>query len=251
MKKAVILFAAALLCLAGTQVQAQKQIGGDKNLEFQFSPLGGNPIGINGLRFRLFNSENSAIRVNFFLGSSTITDVISQEGAINAESPVSPMLQSYDRAFDFTIRPGYEIHFDGTDRLSPYVGAEIDFGVGSTSTETEKWSLDNLTDLSVGKNVVWSETEGNSYTRLGINLLAGFDYYFTDNLYLGAELGFGFSNTSFGDDTFEVSNTAAWSYGFSGGATLGEDLPAAVVNGSEFNVGPTVNGRIRLGFLIN
>jgi opacity protein-like surface antigen len=251
MKKAVILFAAALLCLAGTQVQAQKQIGGDKNLEFQFSPLGGNPIGINGLRFRLFNSETSAIRVNFFLGSSTITDVINQEGELSAESPVSPMLQSYDRAFDFTIRPGYEIHFEGTDRLSPYVGAEIDFGMGSTSMETEKWGADQLSDPVPGKFVVWSETDKTSFTRFGINLLAGFDYYFADNLYLGAELGFGFSSTTFGDDTFEVSNTAAWSFENSFGTTLDDDLPAAVVNGSEFNVGPTVNGRIRLGFLIN
>jgi len=251
MKKAVILLGAALLCLAGTQVQAQKQIGGDKNLEFQFAPLGGNPIGINGIRFRLFNSETSAIRVNFFLGSSTVTDVIAQEGSINAANPVSPMLQEYDRAFDFTLRPGYEIHFEGTDRLSPYVGAEIDFGMGSMSTETEKWGLDNLTDLSVGKNVVWTETHKSSYTRFGINLLAGFDYYFADNLYLGAELGYGFATTNIGDDVVEVSNQAAWSYENSFGTTLGDDLPAPVVKGSEFNVGPTVNGRIRLGFLIN
>lgn len=251
MKKAVILFAAALLCLASTEVQAQKQIGGDKNLEFQFSPLGGNPIGINGLRFRLFNSETSAIRVNFFLGSSTITDVNTQEGAISAESPVSPMLQTYDRSFDFTIRPGYEIHFDGTDRLSPYIGAEIDFGMGSMSTETEKWGADQLSDPVPAKFVVWSETEKSSFTRFGINLLAGFDYYFADNLYLGAELGFGFSSTSFGDDEFEVSNAAAWSFENSFGTALNDDIPPAIVNGSEFHVGPTVNGRIRLGFLIN
>lgn len=240
---------AALLCLASADVFAQKQIGGDKNLEFQFAPLGGNPIGINGIRFRMFNSETSAIRVNLFVGSSTMEDVVSQEGELNMEDPTSPELRSWDRTFDFSIRPGYEIHFDGTDRLSPYVGAEIDFGMGNTSTETENWSLDQLDDTSLGKNVVWTDTDKNSYTRFGLNLLAGFDFYFADNLYLGAEMGFGFSSTNYGDDVFEVSNQAAWSIMATN--TVDADLPDPIVNGSEFNLGPNVNGRIRLGFLIN
>lgn len=240
---------AALLCLAGTDVLAQKQIGGDKNIEFQFAPLGGNPIGINGIRFRMFNSETSAIRVNLFVGSSTIENVIQQEGALNAEDPTSPELREWDRTFDFSIRPGYEIHFDGTDRLSPYAGAEIIFGMGNTSTETESWGLDQLDDLSLGKNVVWNETNKNSFTQFGLNLLAGFDFYFADNLYLGAEMGFGFVSTNIGDDVVEVSNQAAWSIANSN--TVDSDLPDPVVNGSQFDLGPNVNGRIRLGFLIN
>lgn len=249
MKKVIYFFAAALLCLAGVnEAQAQKQMGGEKNLEFNFAPLGGNPIGVNGIRFRYFNSESSALRVNLFVGSSTTTTVTAQEGEFSPEDPTSPLLQSYDRAFDLTIRPGYEIHFEGTDRLSPYVGAEIDFGIGNTSTENENWGAQDPDD-SPGDFVVWTDTTKDPYTRFGLNLLAGFDFYFADNVYLGAEFGYGFSVMSMGDTTVETDNQSAW-----GLNTLGDpdaDLPDPTVNGSQFNVGPNVNGQIRLGFLFN
>ncbi len=250
MKKAIILAAAALFCVTGIDVQAQKQIGGDKNIEFQFAPLGGNPISISGIRFRTFLDESSAFRVNLFVGSQTDKTVLFQEGEISAEDPTSPILYSYDRMFDLTIRPGYEIHFDGTDRLSPYVGAELDFGIGRMSVEDESWGpndVDNVVEPE--QYVVWTETAKDGFTRFGLNLLAGFDFYFADNLYLGAEMGFGFSNTSMSDSTIEVSDQTA--YNLANGNDAEEDLPAAVVNGSTFNVGPTVNGLIRLGFLIN
>lgn len=252
MKKAIILAAAALFCVTGIDVQAQKQIGGDKNIEFQFAPLGGNPISISGIRFRTFLDESSAFRVNFFVGSSTDKTVTSQEGDLSIEDPTSPALYMYDRTFDLTIRPGYEIHFDGTDRLSPYIGAEIDFGIGRMSTEQEFWSpndIDNVFELD--KNVVWTQTDKDGFTRIGLNLLAGFDFYFADNIYLGAEMGFGFSSTSMADSTVEFSDNAAWSLQASGGTDAELDPPAAIENGSSFNVGPTVNGLIRLGFLIN
>lgn len=250
MKKAIILAAAALFCVTGIDVQAQKQIGGDKNLEFQFAPLGGNPISISGIRFRTFLDESSAFRVNFFVGSSTDKTVSFQEGELSFEDPTSPILYSYDRSFDLTIRPGYEIHFDGTDRLSPYVGAELDFGIGRTSTEDEAWGPNDVDNIGQDdKNVVWTTTNKDGFTRFGLNLLAGFDFYFADNLYLGAEMGFGFSNTSMADSTVETSDLTAYNLVNTGDPEA--DLPAAIVNGSTFNVGPTVNGLIRLGFLIN
>lgn len=256
MKKVAFFIAAALLCLAGTnEVQAQKQIGGDKNIEFQFSPLGGNPIGINGIRLRLFNSESSAIRINVFVGSSTDKTVNTEEGALSEEEPVSPILYDYDRMFDLTIRPGYEIHFDGTDRLSPYVGAEVDFGIGNVSTESESWSAnddDNFGELE--QYVTWSQTRTQRYTRFGLNLVAGFDFYFADNVYLGAEMGFGFSNTSWADEELETTDDVA--YNLANFNEPAADLPAPGAGdladqSRSFNVGPTVNGQVRLGFLIN
>lgn len=249
MKKVIYFFAAALICLAGVnEAQAQKQAGGEKNLEFNFAPLGGNPIGVNGIRFRYFMDESSALRVNLFVGSSNTTEVKAQEGALSAEDPTSPMLETYDRMFDLTIRPGYEIHFDGTDRLSPYVGAEIDFGIGNTSFEEQFWGPSDADD-SPGDFVTWSQTETNPYTRFGLNLLAGFDFYFADNVYLGAEFGYGFSVMSMGDTTIETDNQSAWGLANAGDADA--DLPDPTVNGSQFNVGPNVNGQIRLGFLFN
>ncbi|NQX90688.1 MAG: outer membrane beta-barrel protein [Flavobacteriales bacterium] len=248
MKKAILIAAAALFMVCG--VQAQKQTGGENNLEVQFTPLGGSPISINGLRFRRFTSETTALRVNLFVGASTDRSVTAQEGEFSPEDPVSPVLYMYDRTFDLTIRPGYEIHFDGTDRLSPYVGAEIDFGIGSMSTEEEFWSADdedNVGDLD--QFVTWSSTTKDGYVRFGLNLIAGFDFYFADNIYLGGELGFGFANTSMRDTEIETDNQNAW--GLANAGDEGADLPDPTENGSMFNVGPTVNAAIRLGFLFN
>lgn len=242
-----MIVAAALLTVGS--VSAQKQTGGENNLEVNFTPLGGSPISINGLRFRKFTSESSAVRVNVFIGSSSDKTVKAQEGELNPEDPTSPVLYMWDRSFDLTIRPGYEIHFDGTDRLSPYVGAELDFGIGSTSTEEEFWSSDSPTEFDPEDNVVWSGTDKDGYVRIGLNLLAGFDFYFADNIYLGGELGFGFANTSMRDSEFETDNQQAWSVFATGDDD--SDLPDPIENGSTFNVGPTVNGAIRLGFLFN
>lgn len=247
MKKAIMIVAAALLMVSG--VQAQKQTGGEHNLELNFTPLGGTPFAINGLRYRQFTSENSALRVNVFVGSSSDKTVKAQEGELSSEDPTSPVLYMWDRSFDLTIRPGYEMHFDGTDRLSPYVGAEVDFGIGSMSMEEEFWSPDDPTATSLSDNVQWSETQKDGYVRFGLNLLAGFDFYFADNVYVGGELGFGFSNMSMRDSEVEATNQQAW-----GLLRVGDedaDLPDPVENGSTFSVGPTVNGAIRCGFLFN
>lgn len=275
MRKVVFLFAAALFCLAGTDVQAQKQIGGDKNFEFNFAPLGGNPIGINGIRFRYFNSETSAIRATIFVGGMRSEDPYADVDAIEFELgdqtyTNGERLNDINSSFDFTIRAGYEKHFDGTDRVSPYIGGEIDFGSGNSKTTQERFTL---TGTQEGDNIVasapvlWELTETTPYTRFGVNAVAGFDFYFADNVYLGAELGFGFSRTNTGDSEFEFDNDNAYFYGISNGTSItaangddsefyspggdGNAIDIPTLNGTSQAWGPTVNGQIRLGVLIN
>lgn len=247
MKKAIFLFAATLMFVSG--VTAQKQIGGDKNVEMNFSPLGGNPISINGIKIRMFNSENSAIRLSLFVGSSSDKTVLAQEGEISSENPTSPILYQTDKTFDFSIRPGYEIHFDGTDRLSPYVGAELLFGMGTTSSEKENWNNNDFNNDGEIDGETWTTTNKDSFTNFGLNALFGFDWYFSDNVYLGAEMGFGFTSTSYGDSKMEISDVGI--YNQTNGLDPDTDPPAATVNGSGFQLGPNVNGAIRLGVLIN
>ena len=63
MKKSILFLALALL-MSIDYATAQKQVGSDKNVEFTFAPLGGNPIGIQGIRLRSFNSDGTgAIRL--------------------------------------------------------------------------------------------------------------------------------------------------------------------------------------------
>lgn len=78
---------------------------------------------------------------------------------------------------------GAEKHFKGTDKLSPYVGADLAYGMGNT---TEKWEKFD----GSGYSSDYTRSDKNSGSSLGLNLVAGTDYYFAQNFYLGLELGF-------------------------------------------------------------
>lgn len=49
--------------------------------------------------------------------------------------------------------------------------------------------------------------ENRAYTELGIGALAGVDYYFARNIYLGVEVGYGFSRYSYGKVEETLNNT--------------------------------------------
>jgi len=217
MKKSLLLAAAALLL--GTAVNAQdvyKQTGGERNLEFLFAPLGGSPIGINGIKYRSFTSATSAWRVAAFAGFNSSTD-----NSLVGETE----LKDVSSEFTISVRPGIERHFAGTDRLSPYYGAEalVDFT-----------SSNDKSEFLVGDDVEEGTTTNGSI-GFGLNAIAGVDFYFADNIYLGAELGLGFGFTSEFDTKSE--------------STVEGTDTVETPNGSSLNIGPNVVGAIRLGFL--
>ncbi len=202
----------ALVATSVAGANAQKFQGGEKNLELNFSPLSDNPIAIDGIRFRMFNSESSAIRVGFSISGQKNVDVYSPQfvaiGAGSNGSDVTiPDLLETNKSFGFSIRPGYEKHFAGTDRLSPYVGAELAFSM-ERSTLTREFHDGNTaeSDDAPEQRQVWDMSVTTGSSTLGLNALAGFDFYFTDNLYLGAEITLGLNRTSYRDRETEASN---------------------------------------------
>lgn len=228
MKKKVLLIAAiaaGVFTTSNVNAQDFKPAGGEKNVEVNFTPMGNAPISINNLRFRYFSSSDMAFRVGFSVSSSsTTTPDVKNQGTSNETE-----LEDKSSTFGLSINPGIEKHFEGTDRLSPYVGAVLNFSMLSTKDVDEE--LDGVTATSSYE----SETTGGS-TTFGLNLVLGTDWYISKHLYLGTEVGFGFSTTSIGDD--EVTN-----------ATGPDTETVTTVNGSSFNLGPNFNSAIRLGFL--
>ncbi len=271
MKKKIFFLALALTATTG--LFAQKQTGGEKNIEVQFSPLSGNPLSTNGIRFRMFNSESSAIRIGFGLGGDRVTTVRAQATeAIGStgQTVAVDALYDYESSFNFSIRPGYEMHFDGTDRLSPYVGAELLFGIGRNSFEREFWG-GNAADARVENYSVFSLTRTEGTTTVGLNAIAGVDYYIADNLYLGVELGFGLSRTTLRDVEVEIGDETSFLY--TDAASADDNFSDVVFveiadNGSRsvgtreivgdgsgdwrnFNWGTVMQSTIRLGWLFN
>ncbi len=272
MKK--IIFVLAIALIAGTTANAQKQQGGEKNFEVQFSPLGGSPVGINGLRLRMFNSESSAIRIGFGIGGSNATTVNRQQvttSGSDGKKVVLPELYDMDKSFNFSIRPGYEMHFAGTDRLSPYVGGEIIFAIGSQTLTREFNNANNADDTTKPeKYVTWEMSRKMGTTTFGLNAVAGVDFYFADNIYLGAEIGFGFQSMKYKDLETTASSNDAYKYSTgTSGAQEDSDFDQAHMNDDNTAIeydtiigdgsgkykntgwGPTFQSTLRLGWLFN
>ncbi|NEN24610.1 hypothetical protein G3O08_13965 [Cryomorpha ignava] len=227
MKKVLIIAAAALFIGSAANAQdVMKQTGGEQNLEVLFAPLGGSPIGINGIKYRKFTSATTAIRATVFLGFNSTTDK-----TLGGGTDFEDELKTVNTSFDLSIRPGIEKHFLGTDRLSPYYGAEALIGFGTESTKDDQvYGAEN--------EIETVKLSSQGMLTLGVNGIAGVDFYFADNIYLGAELGFGIQYEIQMEEKVESLNTS------NGDINSGE-----VPGGSSFNVGPNVVGAIRLGFL--
>lgn len=225
MKKRVLLIAAiaaGVFTTSSLKAQDFKPAGGEKNIEVNFAPfdnVNNNPISINNLKFRYFMDSKTALRIGFSVSSSSTTN-------IQLLGPNQIEVEGTNSSFGFSINPGIEKHFEGTDRLSPYVGAELNFASISSSSTQE--ALNGAEDAIAGE----SETTNGSMT-LGLNLLIGADWYFSKHIYLGTEIGFGFATTNQADTEF----------------TPVTGPKVSTPNGSSFNLGPNFNNRIRVGFL--
>jgi Putative OmpA-OmpF-like porin family len=230
MKKVIFFFAMALVTTSGAY--AQKFQGGEKNIEVEFTPLSGNPVSLNGIRFRMFNSETSAIRIGLILNNNKVTTVNTQQTKTQSSDNkviILPELYDYETSSNIGLSAGYEMHFTGTDRLSPYVGGQISFSTGKEVLEREFHNANNADDQPKPENwQTWAMTRTQKTSNLGIAVLAGVDFYFVDNFYLGAEMGLGFQTMSYKDRETEAGNADAWKY--SAAAQGDADFDQAVWN---------------------
>ena len=254
MKKILVLLACTAFCF--TNADAQKQIGGDITLEFEFTPMStvNAPMSTTGIRGRMFTSENMAIRANINYGSNKTRTVIDQPNTLPSDialdDQLNPELHQIDKSSVFGLSAGVEIHMDGTDNLSPYIGGVVGFQSGASSTETEMWGandIDNVVDYE--KFVQWSETYTQTSSAFAIGAVLGFDYYFADNIYLGAEMGVGFESTNHKDIVHSVSDDVAYSLFASGNTDDNVDLDPNWIQGDMSAFGVEAQGTIRLGYI--
>ena len=209
MKK--LMFTLALSALVTMGVQAQKQMGGEHNVEVSFTPFSGSPIDGSTIKYRNFMDDDKAFRLSLTMSNSSDVHAWYQDGEISEADPVSPQLNINTKSSTFGIAPGYEIHFDGMDNLSPYMAFELPIVLGKRSDTQEFWSEQDITDCrQPDQYVVWNVGNEQGFTRVGLNILFGADYYFSDAIYMGFEAGLGFSRTSFGNHSITTDNLTAF-----------------------------------------
>lgn len=219
---------------------------GDGNFEVNFAPLGGTPVTMPGFKYRHFFSQRSAFRLGLFVGYQN-ENTVTQEENTNDDGEVTA-LELFDRMNMFTVnlQPGYEKHMEGTDRLSPYVGAFANIGYTSeTMIEEMEFPIgaSDDPDLFAGEDKTTTST-----LNLGLNLVAGADYYFAKKAYLGVEIGFGFAMNMDLQSKSEMTSTEL----NDGGDTFIEvtdETEGNLNNTNTTQIGPNVVGQIRLGWL--
>jgi hypothetical protein len=191
----------------------------------------------NALRFRYFLSETMAFRLGFSIDRAgfnktygTKTETSSTAAGAQASGSEDTKVNVKSSMFQFSIMPGLEFHKLVSDRLSVYYGGYFEFTLNSQKATAEvtpgsstsagvttktndgsfkkEWkgasleepsedvTLAGLTAGGTGAGTV-SRAETPGFTRLGLIGVIGADYYFTKGLYLGAEVSWGITGTTY------------------------------------------------------
>ncbi|MDD4848110.1 MAG: BT1926 family outer membrane beta-barrel protein [Bacteroidales bacterium] len=189
-------FLAAMICLmfVGTTQAQYKPEGMALTTELQFTPVqvtNGQVFDNNmAFRGRLFIADNMAIRLTLGYASMTDKSVDYDPANIGNEDDY---MTTKDKESQFVFAPGFEYHFKGAERLSPYVGAEVGLVLGSA-----KETIDN----SFNDDKSLTKQKGFGFD---VSAVAGVDFYVYKGLYMGAEIGLGYASMKYGYGTNEIT----------------------------------------------
>lgn len=227
MKKLAILVGA--IALSGTTL-AQRPEGTNP-----FSLEGGlslntteNTFSAPAIKLRYFATENIAGRLGLSYNSSKMVENVYGLDA-NFE-PTADSLGTITMKESMTwVSIGGSYHFSQLDKLSPYVALDLMYGMGSYN---EQWADSDGTDYVKGDN---AEVNTKS-SGIGFGLSAGFDYYFAQNVFIGAELGLMYTSEN------DKGGTASFT---SGNTTTNLDI---LSSGKSSSMGNSATAAIRLGW---
>lgn len=187
MKKLIFIISACLVFIYTSSAQTEEQYKATSGIttEVGFNPFASDwsMFQVDYMKFRWFFKPEYA----FSLG---ISANYSSENSDEIELPVHGNREA--NYFSFGINPGFERHFKGTGRLSPFLGAELNFYIYHSTNTIE---YDTITQLNqIGDEVIYGKTDyrESDYKSVGAGLLAGTDYFISKNIYLGVEFGYHF-----------------------------------------------------------
>jgi hypothetical protein len=153
-------------------------------------------VGIEEIKFRRFIQNQFVLRTRVMATQSKEVTIINQGSGLMERSITE---------FTALIAPGFEKHqgMNGkhTHRLSPYWGVELP--IGKRNYEY------NITNSKDGQNYYNGGAFNNKVTKantIGINLLHGFDFYVAKGVFIGTEIGYGFTHHKYGNSNITTSD---------------------------------------------
>ena len=263
MKK--LMFTLAAFAVAFTSANAQKQLGGEHNIEVSFNPFGANPINASVIKYRNFLDDDAALRVTLGLNNTSNSYLVVPENSLQEAGATGTLthpdlfLTNDHSRLDLGI--GYEKHFKGTDNLSPYLAVGAGISMNSLTLQRERFSALNLDGSTVNSGFwsdepdpanwgVWSYANEIKSTTMNVDLLFGADYYFNDAIYVGFEAGLRFAQTSGITSTITASDNNAFNIYFDGGSG-DENSSLLVQNTVTGGTGFQWNSATEVNYVIN
>jgi len=204
--------------VVATQEGSFKPEVGTFQVEVGFAPLQVNSVFLQGGQLKVAYSVNEKFGVRLGLGFGTYTET--------EDDKAEEWTKTTESTSRFSLAPGVTYSFEGTNKLAPYVGAELTFATTSNKNTVERKSGYK----SVTKN------SGSPLNTFGVGVFTGFNYYFAKNLFVGVEVGIGTEFSSVKNRSVEVTNN--------GETTTTEDKSES----GSFNFRAYANPALRLGW---
>lgn len=212
MKKVCLFFSFIAIAMVG-YAQSAGNFGVEINLNNPFTNT--DFFVIDGLKVRYFLSDDMVIRGTLNIESESSTDK-----TYNSDDKLVSTEKSSTSVFGIT--PGIELHIAKFEKGSVYLGGELGFGIVNVK------SSETFSESSFGTD--WNAKNGG--TVFGLGVFTGVDYYLTNNIYLGAEVGLSYTFIS-------ISR---------GETTVGSTTTNGNSSHSLSNFGFAVNPALRLGW---
>lgn len=201
--KKVLFFAAALFVASFANAQEEQNVNaeasqetasqnasngnkpgvGTFSLEVAFTPFTNesSPVALENGRLNAAYSFNDKLSARLGLGWGVVTKKTEQSvGGFGVKGE--------EHSNVISIAPGIVYSFDGTAKMTPYIGGELTFRHSSYYTEVSGHKSDKVKENAVG-----------------LQAFTGMNYYFTQNVYVGVEVGVGFNYSKSADDTKTVT----------------------------------------------
>lgn len=222
MKQCVLLLSFCLLATVHSIAQDEeaKPTSGDFSIGFnisgladiQLQPWSEDAFGAPQALARYYITDQLVPRLRLGINTNSQTVDFSRNyiDSIRFAEPrtIDSVVVTSENLAVFSFSPGIEYHFTTTSKVDPYVGAEIPITVkGTQDTEVDFMYQQREEDgaLVLDQDFNTKTTRDGGFS-IGFNLLAGFNYFFSPKIAIGAEYGIGFLNTQDGG-TVRVART--------------------------------------------
>ncbi len=205
-----------------------------------------------GMRLRFFVSPGFATRVNLTTEMTSLSEYPIPSDPLNGLDKHDGARGSHEQTIQYySVSLGAEKHFEGTNRLDTYAGAELMFSytsqeerfnnIDANGAFVEGYRASSTGGFISKESVDLTDKDAIRHAAgigVGARAFVGADFYVFPKIYLGVELGVACTQKWVQDYKLNLIDPTS---GTNSQRTVGD-------RGDIFNISQDINGQFRLGF---